>query len=78
MTERPVVRVYQEDWWPFQNLPVALRRFEQETGIKTELSWDVIGVGTIDAMFDKMTRSFADDDPPYDLVCTDEIMLRQH
>ncbi len=78
MTERPVVRVYQEDWWPFQNLPNALRRVEQETGIKTELSWDVIGVGTIDTMFDKMTASFADDEPPYDLVCTDEIMLQRY
>ncbi len=78
MGDRPVVRVYQEDWWPFQNLPNALRRIEQETGIKTELSWDVIGVGTIDTMFDKMTASFADDEPPYDLVCTDEIMLRHY
>ena len=78
MTERPVVRVYQEDWWPFQNLPVALRRLDQDTGIKTELSWDVIGIGLIDTMFDNMTRSFADDDPPYDLVCTDELMLRHY
>ena len=42
---RRVVRVYQEDWWPFQNLPHALRAFERETGIRTELSWDKVGVG---------------------------------
>ena len=54
---RPV-RVYQEDWWPFRNLPNALERFERETGIKTELVWDKAGVGLIGAMFDQMIRSF--------------------
>ena len=72
-----VVRVYQEDWWPFQNLPHALREFERQTGIKAELSWDKVGVGSIEAMFDHMVRSFTDDDPPYDLICTDEILLRR-
>ena len=73
---RPV-RVYQEDWWPFRNLPNALERFERETGIKTELVWDKAGVGLIETMFDKMIRSFTDDDPPFDLVCCDEVMLRR-
>lgn len=73
----PVVRVYQEDWWPFQNLPAALRAFTAETGIATELSWDKVGVGSIEAMFEHMTRSFTDDDPPFDLICTDEVMLRR-
>src|SRR5690242_18580543 len=73
---RPV-RVYQEDWWPFQNLPAALRRFSKETGIATELSWDKVGVGSIEAMFEHMTRSFVDEDPPFDLICTDEVMLRR-
>jgi ABC-type glycerol-3-phosphate transport system substrate-binding protein len=73
---RPV-RVYQEDWWPFQNLPTALRAFTAETGISVELSWDKAGVGSIEAMFEHMTRSFIDDDPPYDLICTDEVMLRR-
>jgi len=72
-----VVRVYQEDWWPFQNLPAALKRFERETGIKTELSWDKVGVGLIETMFEHMVHSFTDDDPPYDLICTDEILLRR-
>ena len=74
---QPVVRVYQEDWWPFQNLPHALREFERQTGIKTELSWDKVGVGLIEAMFEHMIHSFTDDDPPYDLICTDEILLRR-
>ena len=73
---RPV-RVYQEDWWPFRNLPNALERFERETGIKTELVWDKAGVGLIETMFDQMIRSFTDDDPPFDLVCCDEVMLRR-
>jgi ABC-type glycerol-3-phosphate transport system substrate-binding protein len=73
---RPV-RVYQEDWWPFQNLPAALRRFSEATGIPTELSWDKVGVGSIETMFEHMTHSFTDDDPPFDLICTDEVMLRR-
>jgi ABC-type glycerol-3-phosphate transport system substrate-binding protein len=72
-----VVRVYQEDWWPFQNLPAALRRFTERTGIGTELSWDRVGVGSIEKMFEEMLHSFTDDDPPFDLVCTDEVMLRK-
>ncbi|HET7715982.1 MAG TPA: extracellular solute-binding protein [Bauldia sp.] len=74
---RPVVRVYQEDWWPFQNLPKALRAFTEATGIETELSWDKVGVGSIETMFEHMVHSFTDDDPPYDLICTDEVMLRR-
>jgi multiple sugar transport system substrate-binding protein len=73
---RPV-RVYQEDWWPFQNLPAALRAFTALTGIQTELNWDKVGVGSIEAMFEHMTRSFTDDEPPFDLICTDEVMLRR-
>ncbi len=72
---RRAVRVYQEDWHPFQNLPAALKAFEAETGIATELVWDKIGVGSIEAMFDAMTRSFTEAEPPFDLVCLDEVML---
>ncbi len=77
MASDRVVRVYQEDWWPFQNLPAALRRFTERTGIATELSWDKVGVGSIETMFEHMTHSFTDDDPPFDLICTDEVMLRR-
>ncbi len=77
MAKDRVVRVYQEDWWPFQNLPAALRRFTEQTGIATELSWDRVGVGLIEKMFEEMLHSFTDEDPPFDLVCTDEVMLRK-
>jgi ABC-type glycerol-3-phosphate transport system substrate-binding protein len=76
MTRRPV-RVYQEDWWPFQNLPAALAAFTARTGIPTELSWDKVGVGSIETMFEHMVHSFTEDDPPFDLICTDEVMLRR-
>ena len=72
-----VVQVYQEDWFPFQNLPAALARFEAETGIRTELVWDAVGVGTIEHMFEQMVGSFTDDQPAYDLICTDEIILQE-
>ncbi|MFZ1429788.1 MAG: extracellular solute-binding protein [Geminicoccaceae bacterium] len=72
------VRIYQEDWLPFQNLPAAVAAFEQATGIGVELAWDKVGVGTIEHMFDQMARSFGDDDPPFDLVCMDEVMLRAY
>jgi ABC-type glycerol-3-phosphate transport system substrate-binding protein len=74
---QPVVRVYQEDWWPFQNLPHALKEFERATGTRTELTWDKVGVGLIEAMFEHMIHSFTDEDPPFDLICTDEILLRR-
>jgi ABC-type glycerol-3-phosphate transport system substrate-binding protein len=77
MAGNRVVRVYQEDWWPFQNLPAALRRFTAETGIGAELSWDRVGVGSIEKMFEEMLHSFTDEDPPFDVVCTDEVMLRK-
>src|SRR4029078_4094819 len=73
----PVVLVYQQDAWPIQNLPRALKEFERQTGIKTELSWDKVGVGLIEGMFEHMTHSFTAADPPFDLICTDEVMLRR-
>ena len=60
---RPV-RVYQEDWWPFRNLPNALGRFERETGIKTELVWDKAGVGLIETMVALRARFAARRSPP--------------
>ncbi|MFL5336953.1 MAG: extracellular solute-binding protein [Geminicoccaceae bacterium] len=72
------VRIYQEDWLPFQNLPTACAAFERATGIGVELAWDKVGVGTIEHMFDQMARSFGEEDPPFDLVCMDEIMLRAY
>ena len=74
---RKTVRVYQERWFPFQNLPAALREFEAKSGISTELVWDSVGVGTLEHMFDQMTESFHSPDPAYDLICTDEVILQQ-
>jgi multiple sugar transport system substrate-binding protein len=71
-----VVRVYQEDWFPFQNLPAALDRFTADTGVRTELSWATVGVGTIEHMFEQMIGSFTSSSPAYDLICTDEIILQ--
>jgi ABC-type glycerol-3-phosphate transport system substrate-binding protein len=70
-----VVRVYQEDWFAFLNLPAALARFEAKTGIKCELALEVVGVGTIENMFDEMVGSFTADQPAFDLICTDEVIL---
>ena len=50
------VRIYQEDWFPFQNLPAAAAAFERATGIGVEIAWDKVGVGTIEHMFDRMAR----------------------
>ncbi|MDJ0686818.1 MAG: extracellular solute-binding protein [Alphaproteobacteria bacterium] len=72
-----VLRVYQEDWFPFQDLPTALEQFTAKTGIATELSWDTVGVGTIEHMFETMIGSFTDARPTYDVVCCDEIILQQ-
>ena len=74
---RNTVRVYQERWFPFQNLPAALKEFEAKSGISTELVWDSVGVGTLEHMFDQMTESFHSPDPAYDLICTDEVILQQ-
>lgn len=70
------LRVYQERWYPFANLPNALKAFEEKTGIATELHWDAVGVGTIEHMFDQMIGSFRSEQPRFDLICTDEIILR--
>ena len=46
-------------------------------GSRPSLSWDRVGVGSIEKMFEEMLHSFTDDEPPFDLVCTDEVMLRR-
>ncbi len=72
-----VLRVYQEDWFPFRALPEALRAFTRATGIRAELAWDTVGVGTIEHMFDTMVGSFTAERPAFDVVCCDEIILRK-
>lgn len=72
-----ILRVYQEDWFPFQALPSALAEFSALTGIRTELSWVAAGLGTIEHMFEAMIGSFSDEHPAYDVVCCDESILRK-
>jgi trehalose/maltose transport system substrate-binding protein len=71
-----ILRVYQEQWFPFAALPATLARFTAETGIRTELDWDPVGVGTIEHMFARMIGSFTSERPDFDVICTDEIILR--
>ena len=76
MASDRVVRVYQEDWWPFQNLPGALRRFSEATGIGTELSWDKVGVGSqVDVDYDRVFYGLAEDLEALDAL-VDERLLR--
>lgn len=72
-----ILKLYQEHWFPFANLPAALAEFTRSTSIKTELVWDQVGIGTIEHMFDQMIGSFTKPNPVYDLICTDEIILQE-
>jgi ABC-type glycerol-3-phosphate transport system substrate-binding protein len=66
------VRVMQEDWGVFQNLPAAARRFTAQTEIEVEVTLTVIP-----EMWDLMQRSFSGEAPPFDLVGVDDLLLIQ-
>jgi multiple sugar transport system substrate-binding protein len=66
------VRVMQEDWGVFRNLPAAARRFTEQTGIEVEVTLTVIP-----EMWELMERSFSGEDPPFDLVGVDDLLLIQ-
>jgi ABC-type glycerol-3-phosphate transport system substrate-binding protein len=66
------VRVMQEDWGVFQNLPASARQFTEETGIDVEVTLTVIP-----EMWELMERSFSGEDPPFDLVGVDDLLLIQ-
>jgi multiple sugar transport system substrate-binding protein len=66
------VRVMQEDWGVFGNLPAAARRFTAQTGIEVEVTLTVIP-----EMWELMERSFSGEDPPFDLVGVDDLLLIQ-
>ena len=66
------VRVMQEDWGVFQNLPAAAARFTEQTGIDVEVTLTVIP-----EMWELMERSFSGEDPPFDLVGVDDLLLIQ-
>jgi multiple sugar transport system substrate-binding protein len=71
-SDGPVVRVLQEDWAPFQNIRHTVPRFASQTGVKVEVT-----LSTIPELWTLMERSFTSDEPPFDLVGADEIMLLQ-
>jgi ABC-type glycerol-3-phosphate transport system substrate-binding protein len=66
------VRVMQEDWGVFSNLPATARRFTERTGIDVEVTLTVIP-----EMWELMERSFSGEDPPFDLVGVDDLLLIQ-
>lgn len=66
------VRVMQEDWGVFQNLPATAARFTRQTGIAVEVT-----LTSIPQMWELMERSFSGEDPPFDLVGVDDLLLVQ-
>src|SRR5258707_565088 len=66
------VRVMQEGWGVFQNLPATAARFSEQTGIEVEVTLTVIP-----EMWELMERSFSGEDPPFDLVGVDDLLLVQ-
>src|SRR5690348_18333801 len=66
------VRVMQEDWGVFRNLPATARRFTEQAGIDVEVTLTVIP-----EMWELMERSFSGEDPPFDLVGVDDLLLIQ-
>jgi ABC-type glycerol-3-phosphate transport system substrate-binding protein len=66
------VRVMQEDWGVFQNLPAVAARFTEQTGVSVEVTLTVIP-----EMWELMERSFSGEDPPFDLVGVDDLLLIQ-
>src|SRR5712692_149068 len=66
------VRVMQEGWGVFENLPATCARFSEQTGIDVEVTLTVIP-----EMWELMERSFSGEDPPFDLVGVDDLLLIQ-
>jgi sorbitol/mannitol transport system substrate-binding protein len=64
------VRVMQEGWGVFQNLPATAERFTEQTGIDVEVTLTVIP-----EMWELMERSVSGQDPPFDLVGIDDLLL---
>lgn len=67
------VRVLQEDWAPFHNLHRTAQRFRELTGIAVEVT-----LSHIPELWELMDRAFNADDPPFDLVGCDELLLLQY
>ena len=67
------VRVLQEDWAPFHNLHQTASRFTGLTGIQVE-----VRLSHIPELWELMDRAFNEDDPPFDLIGCDELLLLQY
>jgi ABC-type glycerol-3-phosphate transport system substrate-binding protein len=67
------VRVLQEDWAPFHNLHRSAERFFEQTGIRVEVT-----LSHIPEFWDLMEHAFNDDNPPFDVVGCDELLLLQY
>jgi ABC-type glycerol-3-phosphate transport system substrate-binding protein len=72
-TPGTTVRVLQEDWAPFFNLHRTAQRFTEQTGIQVE-----VVLSHIPEFWTLMERSFNENDPPFDLVGCDELLLLQY
>lgn len=70
----PIVRVLQEDWGVFQNLPATAQRFTKQTGIKVEVTL----THNIEHLWQQMEASFLGDNPPFDVVGLDDLMLAEY
>jgi ABC-type glycerol-3-phosphate transport system substrate-binding protein len=68
-----VVRVLQEDWAAFQNMRRTVRYFSSQTGVEVEVT-----LSTIPEFWTLMEQSFMSDEPRFDLIGADEIMLLQY
>ncbi len=74
-----VVNLYQEDWHPFQNLPNAIKKFTDLTGVRVNLHWDKLSSSAMtDKMWSEMENSFIEDKPANDLVCADPLIINQY
>ena len=62
----------QEGWGVFSEPPGDRRRFTEQTGIEVEVTLTVIP-----EMWELMERSFSGEDPPFDLVGVDDLLLIQ-
>ena len=67
------VRVLQEDWAPFFNLHNTAKRFKELTGVTVEVT-----LSHIPPFWDLMRRAFNEDDPPFDLVGCDDLVLVEY
>ena len=68
-----VVRVLQEDWAVFQNMRRTVEYFSSQTGVEVEVTLSIIP-----ELWDLMEQSFMPDEPRFDLIGADEIMLLQY